>query len=92
VADLALMNESVPNLLRRAAGILLEGRRVAMCLLVRARGSTPASAGALMLVDDAANTFGTIGGGCIEAEVRHRAHAFLGEGRSALLRFKLDHD
>lgn len=86
------MNESVPNLLRRAIAIQRAGGRITMCLLVRARGSTPASAGALMLIDDAANTFGTIGGGCIEAEVRRRAHMLAASGRSALLRFKLDHD
>jgi len=86
------MNEPLPNLLRRAAHILDAGRRVAMCLLVNNRGSTPQSAGALMLVDDAANLYGTVGGGCVEAEVRRRAHAMLVAGQSGLMRFKLDHD
>lgn len=69
-----------------------EGTRAIACLVVRARGSTPQSAGALMLVDEAANTFGTIGGGCVEAEVRRRALEMMQQGRTGVLTFKLDHD
>lgn len=86
------MNEPLEQILRRAARLQRDGRRAVACLLVKARGSTPQSAGAIMLVDDAANTFGTIGGGCVEAEVRRRAHALMAEGRSGVLSFKLDHD
>ena len=63
-----------------------------LCLVFRARGSTPQSAGALMVVDDAAQTYGTIGGGCVEAEVRRRAFELLGRGESGVMSFKLDHD
>ncbi len=35
---------------------------------------------------------GTLGGGCVEAEVRRRAVEFLHLGRSELLTFRLDHD
>ena len=45
-----------------------------------------------MLVDDNAATWGTIGGGCVEAEVRRRAFELLGSRGSGVLRFKLDHD
>jgi xanthine dehydrogenase accessory factor len=45
-----------------------------------------------MLVDEDLNTFGTIGGGCVEAEVRRRAHALMLRGESGVLSFKLDHD
>lgn len=64
------------------------------CLLVHARGSTPQSAGALMLVDDAGATLGTIGGGCVEAEVRRRAFELMlkDNGASGLCRFTLNHD
>jgi xanthine dehydrogenase accessory factor len=86
------MNEPILNLLQRAAVMKRAGQRVVACLLVKARGSTPQSAGALMLVDEDANTFGTVGGGCVEAEIRRRAHALLVENGSGLLRFKLDHD
>lgn len=63
-----------------------------MCLVVNARGSTPQAAGALMLVDDAATAFGTIGGGCVEAEVRRRAFEMASRGSTGVLAFKLDHD
>src|SRR5438477_6757230 len=86
------MNESIVQLLSRASALQREGRHAIACLLVKARGSTPQSAGALMLVDYAANTFGTIGGGCVEAEIRRRAIELLEKKSSALLRFKLDHD
>jgi xanthine dehydrogenase accessory factor len=45
-----------------------------------------------MLVDDTAHGFGTIGGGCVEAEVRKRAFEMLSRNASGLLTFKLDHD
>jgi len=86
------MNEPLPALLRRAAAIQERGGRVIACLVVGARGSTPQSAGALMLVDDAVQTFGSIGGGCIEAETRGKAFDMLSRGESGLLQLKLDHD
>ena len=80
------------DLLRRAAAIQRDGRRVLGCLVIDSRGSTPQSAGAMMLVDDAANTFGTIGGGCVEAEIRRRAFDLLCRKQTGLHEFKLDHD
>jgi xanthine dehydrogenase accessory factor len=86
------MAESIDKLLDRAADLLDSGRKVAVCLLVRTHGSTPASPGAVMLVDDAAELYGTVGGGCVEAEVRRRVFEMMGENRTGLLPFKLDHD
>jgi xanthine dehydrogenase accessory factor len=80
------------DLLKLAVDRQQRGRRLAACLVVGARGSTPQSAGALMLVDDAAGTHGTIGGGCVEAEVRQRALPIATRGGSGLMSFKLDHD
>jgi xanthine dehydrogenase accessory factor len=68
------------------------GERVALCTLVRARGSTPQHTGARMLVTQAGDILGTLGGGCVEAEVRRRALQLLLAGRSELLTFRLDHD
>jgi xanthine dehydrogenase accessory factor len=101
------MNEPLLTLLERAASIQRQGRRCLLCLVVGSRGSTPQEPGALMLVDDAAMCFGTIGGGCVEAEVRRAAFAVLSgqdadgvapgkamehRAAGALLRFKLNHD
>jgi xanthine dehydrogenase accessory factor len=68
------------------------GERVAFCVVVEARGSTPQGAGAKMLVVADGKTIGTLGGGCVEAEVRRRALELLAAGESRLLEFRLDHD
>lgn len=67
-------------------------RTAAICTVVAAAGSTPQSAGATMIVNDDMTTEGTLGGGCVEAEVRKRAFELLQRGQSELLTFKLDHD
>ena len=68
------------------------GRRVALCAIVAARGSTPQPAGIFVCVDEAARMTGTLGGGCVEADVRRRAHQLLSSNRSELITFALDHD
>lgn len=69
-----------------------QGRRVAFCVVVSTHGSSPQSAGAAMLVHEDMRTEGTLGGGCVEGNVRKEAFTLLGEGRSALLSFNLDRD
>ncbi len=68
------------------------GRPVALCTVVRTRGSTPQAPGATMLVRADGKSFGTLGGGCVEAEVRKRAFEMLRADQSGLLDFTLDHD
>jgi xanthine dehydrogenase accessory factor len=46
----------------------------------------------MLCVDDAANITGTLGGGCVEADVRRRAHRLLSSKRGELLTFRLDND
>lgn len=58
----------------------LAGERVALCTVIDARGSTPQQRGARMLVTAAGQVMGTLGGGCVEAEVRQRAMAMLLSG------------
>ena len=86
------MSRDLCQILDRAADLLEEGRGVALCVLVATKGSTPAAPGAVMLVDDAAETLGTIGGGCVEAEVRRRVSEMLAAGKTGLLHFNLNHD
>ena len=86
------MAESIDQRLDRAARLLAADRKVALCLLVKATGSTPVPAGAVVLVDDAAVTHGTIGGGCVEAELRRQVVAMITSGRTGVLHFELDHD
>src|SRR5206468_9461523 len=62
------------------------------CSLVETRGSTPQKAGAAMLVFPDGTQRGTLGGGCVEAEVKQRALRVLtqGGGRPEVLTFCLD--
>src|SRR5439155_25445721 len=68
------------------------GRAVAWCRLVETRGSTPQKAGAAMLVYEDGSQAGTLGGGCVEAEVKRRALGLLAENRPEVCTFQLDSD
>src|SRR5215475_9196360 len=80
------------DLLPQLIAAIDAGRHVACCRLVETRGSTPQKPGAAMLVFDDGSQAGTLGGGCVEAEVKRRALAVLGEGEAAIARFQLDDD
>src|SRR5262245_19854177 len=69
-----------------------QGRDCIYCSVVETRGSTPQKAGAAMLVFPDGTQRGTLGGGCVEAEVKQRALRVLaqGGGRSEVLTFCLD--
>ncbi len=82
------MRELLPQLIAKLAA----GRRVACCRLVETRGSTPQKSGASMLVFDDGSQAGTLGGGCVEAEVKRRALAVLGGGAAEVAKFQLDDD
>src|SRR5438105_2970083 len=68
-------------------------RACVWCSVIETRGSTPQKAGAAMLVYADGGQQGTLGGGCVEAEVKQRALGVLaaGAGRE-LLTFCLDDD
>jgi len=83
---------SVAEVLEKAMVEARAGRPAALCAIVATRGSTPQPAGVIVCVDSAARMTGTLGGGCVEAEVRRRAHQLLSERRNAVLSFDLDHD
>jgi len=68
------------------------GRRVALAAVVATRGSTPQPPGALICVDEEGRTTGTLGGGCVEAEIRRRAWQSLQVGSATVVTFDLDHD
>jgi len=54
-----------------------EGRRVAVVSIVKTVGSTPRKTGAKMLVSDKMDLYGTVGGGCVEADVIFAAREVL---------------
>lgn len=68
------------------------GKSVAYCRLVETRGSTPQKAGAAMLVFEDGQQAGTLGGGCVEAEVKRRALKILADGEAEIVTFQLDSD
>jgi xanthine dehydrogenase accessory factor len=80
------------ELLRELTAALDQGRDCVYCSLVETRGSTPQKAGAAMLVFADGGQFGTLGGGCVEAEVKQRALRVLGapESQAEILTFHLD--
>jgi xanthine dehydrogenase accessory factor len=71
---------------------LEQQRPCVFCAVVETRGSTPQKAGAAMLVFADGGQRGTLGGGCVEAEVRQRALRVLSAGgeRPEVLTFHLD--
>src|SRR5712675_1432217 len=83
---------SMRDVLRQLIAAILARRPVAWCRLVETRGSTPQKAGAAMLVYEDGSQAGTLGGGCVEAEVKRRALAILAEGRAEIVSFQLDND
>lgn len=66
------------------------GIPVADTLLVETRGSTPQKAGARMLVFTDGSQVGTLGGGCVEAEVRRKALQLIDRQTPEILSFQLN--
>lgn len=70
-----------------------EGRDCVLCSVVETKGSTPQKPGAAMVVLEDGRQAGTLGGGCVESEVRQRAIALLaGSDEPMVLSFTLDDD
>src|SRR5215467_8115409 len=79
------------ELLAELTTALQQRRPLVYCALVETRGSTPQKAGAAMLVFPDGSQRGTLGGGCVEAEVKQRALRTLHNGgRAEILTFNLD--
>src|SRR5688572_18974358 len=73
----AARDPRMQKLLALAADALGRGRPLVWCQVVQTRGSTPQKAGAAMLVFAEGGQAGTLGGGCVEAEVARQALASL---------------
>jgi xanthine dehydrogenase accessory factor len=65
------------------------GERVVVATVARTRGSTPQQRGAKMLFFENGEAKGTVGGGCIEAEVWAEARETMRTGQPALHHFSL---
>src|SRR6266481_5393480 len=69
-----------------------DGRRGAIATIVNVRGSIPSFKTAKMLVRDDGSIGGTIGGGCVEAEVWQAAREVMESERPRTLTFDLNQD
>jgi xanthine dehydrogenase accessory factor len=69
-----------------------EGRRGAVATIVNVRGSIPSFKTAKMLVRDDGSIVGTIGGGCVEADVWQAAREVMESEKPRTLSFDLNQD
>lgn len=78
------------EVLSQLTSSLAAGQECVYCAVVETRGSTPQKPGAAMLVFPDGGQVGTLGGGCVEAEVRQRALRAMGSGHVEIHSFNLD--
>src|SRR5215467_3834560 len=71
---------------------LQRGAKAAMATVVKTRGSTPQQEGAKMVVFDDGSFVGTVGGGCVEADIWAEAREVLRSGRTGVFHFNLAGD
>ncbi len=69
-----------------------QGRRGAVATIVNVRGSVPSFQTAKMLVRDDGSIVGTIGGGCVEADVWQAAREVMESEKPRTLKFDLNQD
>lgn len=68
------------------------GERVVVATVAHTRGSAPQRRGAKMIFFESGVTAGTVGGGCVEAEVWAEAREAMHQGNAGLHRFALTAD
>src|SRR5216683_1466692 len=81
---------TMKDLLRELTEALDSKKSCVFCTVIETRGSTPQKAGAAMLVFPDGGQSGTLGGGCVEAEVRQQALRRLSDGQVEIHQFLLD--
>jgi xanthine dehydrogenase accessory factor len=69
---------------------LAQGKRGVIATIVRRVGATPRDAGAKIFIEEGGKLFGTIGGGCVEAEVWQEAQTILQSGEARLFHYAMD--
>ena len=80
------------NIYEEIVKLQREGRRGAVATIVNSRGSIPSFQSAKMLIRDDGSIAGTIGGGCVEAEVWQAAREVIAEEKPRTLTFDLNQD
>lgn len=72
------------EILEAAAALAHQGKRCAIVTIIETVGSTPRKAGAKMLVREDGSIMGTIGGGCVEADLIAFAVLSLRSGKMSI--------
>jgi xanthine dehydrogenase accessory factor len=71
---------------------LEQGQTAVMAIIVKTRGSTPQREGARIVVFDDGSFIGTVGGGCIEADIYAEAKEVMRTGKAGIFHFSLAGD
>jgi xanthine dehydrogenase accessory factor len=69
---------------------LSRGRRGTLATIIRKLGAAPREEGAKMFIGDDGAFFGTVGGGCVEAEVWQEAKKVTGDQNAKILHYRMD--
>ena len=82
----------MPRFAEQLAAAAATSQPFALALIAGTKGSSPQRAGAKAIFFDDGKIIGTLGGGCLEAEVQSRALKALKTGQPAEFEMVLDHD
>ena len=77
------------DVFEEALRLMAAGEKAALSTIVSSKGSLPMSKKAKMLVTTGGQIIGTVGGGCLEADVWDEARDVMDSGESSLQRFVL---
>jgi xanthine dehydrogenase accessory factor len=79
----------IEDVFRSAIEFLEHGEKAAMSTIIASKGSLPMSEKSKMLVTPEGKIIGTVGGGCLEADVWTEARRVMEEGKSSIQKFVL---
>jgi len=79
----------IDDVFQAAIDILSDGGQAAMSTIISSKGSLPMSEKSKMLVTPEGKIIGTVGGGCLEADVWTEARRVMEEGKSHIQQFIL---
>ncbi len=86
----AASNNLLVDIYEQIVNLRKQGRRGAVATIVNVRGSIPSFETAKMLVRDDGSIVGTVGGGCVEAEVWQAAREVMESEKPRTLTFNLN--
>ena len=82
----------MPSIYDSIVELTQRGEPFALGIITGIKGSSPQKMGAKALFFSTGRIVGTMGGGCLEAEIRRRAAEVLGSGKPQTFDLLLDHD